>query len=196
MTVVVWIIAIIVMGVNCYFIIDQVVCVLVGGRWRWECLVCHHQLWSCVCPQAVNGPWYQHVFVSLGLLIYVAIVLFFVSSSLHWNVSSLHGVCACVCTLPSSLLIVHMACFSWPHYTLLFEFPWFSWPQKRANILHFASTHCASRVQGVGSGRAQVGFSSFTGCPLTEQFFEHKLIWRSLGLLEVCLKQNLILKQV
>ena len=34
----------------------------------------------------MNGPWYQHVFVSFALLIYVSVVLFFVSSGLYQEV--------------------------------------------------------------------------------------------------------------
>ena len=50
----------------------------------------------CLPLQAVEGPWYQHVFVSLGLLVYIAIVLFFVSSGICCNVF-LFWVCVCVC---------------------------------------------------------------------------------------------------
>ena len=44
----------------------------------------------------MKGPWYQHVFASLGLLIYIAIVLFFVSSDLCCG-AFLFLVCLLVC---------------------------------------------------------------------------------------------------
>ncbi len=67
----VWIIAVIVMGVNCFFIIYA--------------LVSSHCVFCCViftlsCSlQDINGPWYKHVLVTLGLVIYIALVAFFVS---------------------------------------------------------------------------------------------------------------------
>ncbi|XP_019849504.1 PREDICTED: metal transporter nramp1 homolog isoform X1 [Amphimedon queenslandica] len=51
LTVVSWVIAMVVLGVNIYFIIDTL---------------------------DLSGPWYQHVLATLGLFIYICIVLFFI----------------------------------------------------------------------------------------------------------------------
>ena len=75
LTVVVWFIAIVVMGVNCFFIIDSLV------RERLIDIVSLYVLaLLLLLPQDITGPWYQHLLVSLGLLAYIIIVAFFVSS--------------------------------------------------------------------------------------------------------------------
>ena len=69
--VIVWLISLVVMGVNVYFIIDQVV--------SENSTLCDYTLFCCCCLQVLRGPLYQHILGAIGLVAYLAIVGFFVS---------------------------------------------------------------------------------------------------------------------